>query len=304
MRKISAFLWILFVSLSLNAHPSRMYLIGDATAGGWSLDNASLMMTVSDGVYEWTGDLKEGELKFIPQIGWMPSYGPATNGEALVAGTVDMKLRDQELQDNDNKYAVTAGRWSLRVDLTSETPKLTVADGTEMPEKGFVGHYPESVYAIGNATQAGWSLDKAVEMKESAFNSGIYTAQLALNSGELKFLHQRDWGKAYGATVADAPLNGVGSYDIAVTDNSNDNKFVVSWTTETSYYVTVNAVQKTMTVSAENPLPSGIENIEISGERIEVYDVQGRRVGRDTEHLPAGLYIIRTAIGAQKIFIH
>ena len=41
---------------------NRIYLIGDATPGGWSLDNASLMVPAADGVYEWVGDLNAGAL--------------------------------------------------------------------------------------------------------------------------------------------------------------------------------------------------------------------------------------------------
>ena len=300
MKKVFSIFVIAMVSVTtMMAHPGRLYLIGDATPGGWDLNAAALMQTVSDGVYEWVGDLSNGELKFLETPNWMPSYGPATQGEALASGT--MVKREQELQDNDNKYNVSAGRYSLRIDLTGENPQLTVEDGTGMEDKGFSSHYPVAIYPIGDATAAGWSLDNAIELTETAFNSGIYQGQIALHNGELKFLHQRDWGKAYGATAANAPIADEGAFDIMITDDSNDNKFAVSLAEETTYYVTVNAVTNQLVLSLSDP--SGIENTMLVNEIEGVYDLQGRMVALSPVGLPAGLYILRGTQQTQTIII-
>lgn len=226
---------------------NRIYLIGDATPGGWSLDNAALMVPASDGVYEWVGDLNAGALKFVTHHDWLPSYGPATDNTALSVGTVDLVLRSATA-DPDNKFAVAAGRYALTIDLTGATPQLTVADGTGIEDKGLNAYYPEVIYAIGSATPAGWTVNNAIEMRESAFNSGIFEHVLTLNTGELKFLHQKDWGAGYGATLANDPVNGSGVYTIAALDDS-DNKFAVTLTDATDYKVTVNAVTSSMTLS-------------------------------------------------------
>ena len=275
MKKIFSLLVIAMVSVStMMAHPGRMYLIGNATPNGWDLNAAALMLTVSDGVYEWVGDLSDGELKFLETPTWMPSYGPSTQGEALASGT--MVKREQELQDNDNKYNVSAGRYSLRIDLRGDAPQLTVKDGTGMEDKGFSSHYPVAIYPIGDATAAGWSLDNAIELTETAFNSGIYQGQIALHNGELKFLHQRDWGKAY-------------------------NKFAVSLAEETTYYVTVNAVTNQLILALN--APSGVENTLVENKIEGVYDMQGRMVSISPLGLPAGLYILRGTQQTQTIII-
>lgn len=226
---------------------NRIYLIGDATSGGWSLDNAALMEPTSDGVYEWVGDLNTGTLKFVTHHDWLPSYGPAVDNTALSIGTVDLVIRSANA-DPDNKFAVTAGRYALKIDMSGAKPQLTVADGTGMADKGLNTYYPEIIYAIGSATTAGWVVKNAIEMRESAFNSGSYEKVLTLNSGELKFLHQKDWGAGYGATVVNDPVNGAGSYTIAALDDS-DKKFAVTMTDATDYKVTVNAVTSSMTLS-------------------------------------------------------
>lgn len=300
MKKVFSLFVIAMVSVTtMMAHPGRLYLIGDATPNGWDLHTAALMLTVEDGVYEWVGDLSAGDLKFLENEDWIPSYGPATQGEALASGT--MVKREQELQDNDNKYTVSAGRYSLRVDLTGENPQLTVADGTGMEDKGFSIHYPVAIYPIGDATAAGWSLDNAIELTETAFNSGIYQGQIALHSGELKFLHQRDWGKAYGATAVNAPIADEGAFDIMITDDSNDNKFAVSLAEETTFYVTVNAVTNQLVLSLN--APSGVENTLVENKIEGVYDLQGRMVALSPVGLPAGLYILKGNQQTHKIII-
>lgn len=300
MKKIFSLLVIALVSASaLMAHPGRMYLIGDATPNGWSLDNAALMLTESDGVYEWVGDLKAGELKFLETPNWMPSYGPATNGADLASGT--MTKRVEELETNDNKYKVAAGRYSLHIDLTGAEPSLTVADGTGLPDKGFSSHNPVAIYPIGPATAAGWSLDDAVEMVETAFNSGIYKTQLALHTGELKFLKQRNWGENFGATVANDPINGEGEFSIMTTNDGNDNKFAVTLEQETTFYVTVDATTNKLTLSLN--APTGIKNILMNDAMEGVYDLQGRLVALSPAGLPSGLYIIKGIQQTQKIVI-
>ncbi len=301
MKKLFSFLLISVMSLSAAAEqPSRMYLIGDATSGGWSLDDATLMVASGAGVFEWVGALNAGRMKFVTHHDWLPSYGPAADNTPLAVGTVDLTIRNT-YEDGDNSFAVTAGRYSLRIDLTGAAPQLTVADGTSLPDKGYTAVYPEVIYAIGSATAAGWTLDNAIAMSETDYNSGVYQAELALQTGELKFLKQKDWGKAYGATAANTPLTGAGEYGIMSIDDSNDLKFAVSLTSETSFDVTVNATTGKMTVADKQGM--ALENVMLNG-AVEVYDIQGRYVAASTADLPAGMYIVRSAAGTQKIIVY
>ena len=301
MKKFYSLLLISVMFLSAAAEqPSRMFLIGDATPGGWSLDDATLMVSSGDGVYEWTGALNAGRMKFVIRHDWLPSYGPAADNMPLAVGTVELTIRNT-YEDSDNSFAVTAGRYSLRMDLTGATPQLTIEDGTSLPDKGYAAVYPEIIYAIGSATAAGWSLDDAIGMNETGYNSGVYAGELALQTGELKFLKQKDWGMAYGATSANAPLTGAGEYDIMSIDDSNDLKFAVSLAAETLFNVTVDAAAGKMTVAAKQEM--ALENVLAEG-AVEVYDIQGRFVAVSTEDLPAGMYIVRTVSGSSKIVIY
>lgn len=222
-------------------------LIGEATPGGWSLDNAVAMKPTADGVFEFVGDLKDGSLKLITQNDFAPSYGPQTNGDSLVIGTVELAYR-ATYADPDNAFAVKAGRYSLVLDLSGEVAKLTVADGTGLADKWYV-EYPDTLYAVGDATMAGWTATEAIALSETADNSGIYVDTLLLKSGELKFLNQKDWGAGYGARVANEPINNAGVYALAALD-STDMKFKVALLHATEFVVEVNVVEGTLTLTA------------------------------------------------------
>ena len=222
-------------------------LIGEATPGGWSLDNAVAMKPTADGVFEFVGDLKDGSLKLITQNDFAPSYGPQTNGDSLVIGTVELAYR-ATYADPDNAFAVKAGRYSLVLDLSGEVAKLTVADGTGLADKWYV-EYPDTLYAVGDATVAGWTATEAIALSETADNSGIYVDTLLLKSGELKFLNQKDWGAGYGARVANEPINNAGVYALAALD-STDMKFKVALPQATEFVVEVNVVEGTLTLTA------------------------------------------------------
>lgn len=266
-RLLSLSLMIMLAAVQVFA--GRIYLIGDAMSSGWSLDAAPLMEQTGDNVYQWVGNLNDGKLKFLTHKDWVPSYGPTTNSTALTVGTFALQLRSS-YDDPDNAFAVTAGRYALTIDLSGDTPQLTVANGAELPDKGLSSYYPEAIYAIGSATTAGWTASSAIEMHESAFNSGIYNGTLTLSSGELKFLNQKDFGAGYGASVSNDPINGAGVYTLKALDG-DDLKFAVTLDEATEFDVTANIVAGSLSLTA-----TGVEPVVV---------------------YPAKLYIIGPAVG-------
>ena len=266
-RLFSLSLMIMLAAVQVFA--GRIYLIGPATSSGWSLDAAPLMEQTGDNLYQWVGNLNDGKLKFLTHKDWVPSYGPTTDNTALTVGTFDLQLRSSN-DDPDNAFAVTAGRYALTIDLSGDTPQLTVANGAGLPDKGLSSYYPEAIYAIGSATTAGWRTPDAVEMHESAFNSGIYNGTLTLSSGELKFLNQKDFGAGYGASVSNDPINGAGVYTLKALDG-DDLKFAVTLDKATEFDVTANIVAGSLSLTA-----TGVEPVVV---------------------YPAKLYIIGPAVG-------
>ena len=233
--------------VAASSFANTISLIGEATPGGWSLDNAVAMKPVADGIYEFVGDLKDGSLKFVVQHEFVPSYGPQTNGDLLEFGIVELTYR-ASYEEPDNAFSVKAGRYALTLDMSDIVAKLTVADGTGLADKWYV-EYPDTLYAVGDATMAGWTATEAIALSETADNSGIYADTLLLKSGELKFLNQKDWGAGYGASVANAPIDNAGVYALVELD-STDMKYKVALPQATEFVVEVNVVAGTLTLTA------------------------------------------------------
>lgn len=258
-------------------YPARMYLIGDgAPQNNWDLTAITSMVTTSPGVYTWTGELKDGRMKFIPYPSYEPSYGPTAAdtietgkselAQDIVAGeSYDMELRVDYTMP-DKSCNITAGRYKLTLDITGDTPRLTVEDGTALADNPTAPiANPGYLYPIGDATEAGWDLNKTAPIAETEFNSGIYTTLIKLKSGSLKFLLRNDWGRMYGATTADQPVNELGEYTVEYSDGSSDKKFMINYPSTVNYKLTINLNTNTMTIYPEKiyiigPAMTGIEN--------------------------------------------
>lgn len=292
--------------VAASAYPTRVRLIGEATATGWSLDDAAIMVESADGVYEWVGDLKEGSLKFLTGTDWVPSLGPTVNNSDLQLGETDLQLR-QSYDDDDNAFSVQQGRYSLKIDLTQSTPKLTVAAGTDLEDRKAVATYPQVIYPIGDATEAGWSLDDAMEVPETAFNSGEYKMNISLKNGELKFLSKRDFtSAAWGATKANEVVSEGSSYDCMPIDD-NDYKFIVNF--DATIDLTLNLQTSKLTIAKQ--IETMLENIEFkSTDKVNVYNINGCLIHSDIVlsdiaqcGLQHGIYIIRNKNKSEKIVL-
>lgn len=258
-------------------YPARMYLIGDgAPQNNWDLTAITSMVTTSPGVYTWTGELKNGRMKFIPYPSYEPSYGPTAAdtietgkselAQNIVAGeSYDMELRVDNTMP-DKSCNITAGRYKLTLDITGDTPRLTVEDGTALPDNPTTPiTNPGYLYPIGDATEAGWDLNKTAPIAETEFNSGIYTTLIKLKSGSLKFLLRNAYERMYGATIADQPVNEMGEYTVEYSDGSSDKKFRINYPSTVNYKLTINLNTNTMTIYPEKiyiigPAMTGIEN--------------------------------------------
>lgn len=103
-----------------------LYMIGSATAGGWSWDNVT-PLTKMEGkryIFVWEGELSAGEMKASAVID--PSWGgkfvrPTVNTVIGTAGLKACKIQNTA-GDPDNKWTVSkAGRYRLTFDLGNWT---------------------------------------------------------------------------------------------------------------------------------------------------------------------------------------
>ena len=218
-----------------------LYMIGDATAGGWSLDNATEITTEVENLYVWEGTLIEGTFKasFIKDFG-AEFYRPTTDGiEVSKSGVASNAMMLST--DPDNKWKVTdAGKYRL----TFNTADMTF-DAVYLEEVETIA----PLYMIGEATAGGWSLDNATEFTPSTEVTGEYTWTGKLKQGTFKACSIKDFSAPFyrpSSPDCEVSANGVAANDMVYTTSPDDQWKVV---TEGTYRLTLNI--KSMTIDVK-----------------------------------------------------
>lgn len=240
------FAFLMSINVIAADYPANMYVMGDATPAGWNSDDVIRMENVSEGVFEYTAEFKEGRFRFVTTFDFAPGYGPKAAATMvsdnanetyleMTVGNHELEYR-KEYTDPDKSFKVTsAGRYKCRIDLTGETPIVTISDGTGLEDQ--FTQMPAAVYATGDATTAGWVIENAIEVAETSYNSGIYKSMLKLAPGkELKFMQTRKWNNhMYVSTAASTPINAEGEYEVKYT-TSGDEDWKWIFNLEEKYY--------------------------------------------------------------------
>ena len=110
----------------------QIWMIGDATPNGWSLDDATPLQKGSDDyTFTWTGNLNSGELKFTCDCdsSWNGAWFMASEeNKPFEAGTETICFVDKQLPENssvDRKWKVTAGNYTIELNQLTETMTVT-----------------------------------------------------------------------------------------------------------------------------------------------------------------------------------
>lgn len=167
---------------------STLYLIGDATPGGWSADNATEMTRKDNGIFTWTGRLTAGSFKFITTLGaFLPSYNKGTDGK-LTLRTVDEQPDEPFTVEEDHNYIVEANLFTSVLTLT-QTETLAPAY--------------DQLYFVGNPTDWNFVPMKRDVLDPYLFRFGKFFE--AGKGGEFKFgTAEGSWENMYKAKNADA----------------------------------------------------------------------------------------------------
>jgi len=236
----------------LEAGPEKLpslYMIGSATAGGWSWDAATEITTTVENMYVWEGELNEGTFKasLVKDFG-ASFYRPATpDCEVSENGVADPGMVFTTEPDDQWKV-VKAGKYRLTfntADMTFDAEYLEAG-----PEK------LPSLYMIGSATAGGWSWDAATEIAATAENMYVWEGEL--NEGTFKASLVKDFGASfYRPAIADCEVseNGVADPGMVFTTDPDDQWKVVK---AGKYRLTFNTADMTFDaeylVSSAKPL--------------------------------------------------
>lgn len=167
---------------------ATLYLIGDATPGSWSADDATQMTRKENGHFVWTGKLTAGSFKFITTLGsFLPSYNKGTDGKLL--------LRTDESQPDEAFTIEEESYYVIEVNLFSGVVALTQ---TENLQPAY-----DRLYFVSNATDWGFVPIKQDALDPFLFRYGRYFE--ASKGGEFKFgTSEGNWENMYKAKNADA----------------------------------------------------------------------------------------------------
>lgn len=106
-----------------------IYLVGDATPGGWSIDNATPMAPLSGDPYKfsWTGTLKAGEFKFScdKKSDWNGDWFLASQAGMEPSGDAEQMIFSASGSNPDNKWKITSpGTYIIELDQLKQTVKI------------------------------------------------------------------------------------------------------------------------------------------------------------------------------------
>ena len=246
MKKIYLLFVGMLISIGLSAQDySQIYIVGNATPTDWDNNAAEAMVLVegSDAVFEWSGQLKVGEFKFLNNRGsWDNSFNPAETGNVVLGETVNITFKGA-----DNKFLVTTpGVYTVTVDMKNLTCVVI--------EK--VVALPTELWMSGTAIPGG-------KLKMSDLPSGEKTKMKyigALTEGTFSIASTETAG--VGTEFFCPTLNGVDVLGITTTDLGTG--ATGSWavgTASTMYKITVDMFNKTMNAEIYQPW----ENLYIVG---------------------------------------
>ena len=177
----------------------RLYLIGDATPGGWTIERATPMTMDSESkdVFTWEGRLENKDFRFICQNTsdtWWPGFvkDPDNEGKAKYFAT-------NPGDDNDIKFMIDKPG-TYRITINTSTLDVVINPiEVEEPE-------PE-LYLIGDATDGGWEVTLATKMNYDKASS-TFEWEGTLKGGPIRFVCQNTSGDFWPGYAKDMTAEG------------------------------------------------------------------------------------------------
>lgn len=178
---------LVIIEGNLPIKTSALYMVGDATPNGWSIDSPTPLTATEEDplVFEWEGTLYSGEVKLCLTTGsWdAPFIRPLNNGEEISRTGISGQQFTMHAGDPDNKWKVTdAGVYNLRFDLRNWTMSTLFVRELDAPTIEPIA--AENLYMVGDATPAGWGIDNPTELQKKS--TYIFEYEGPLTAGELK----------------------------------------------------------------------------------------------------------------------
>ncbi len=214
-----------------------LYIIGDATAAGWSMSEAIEMIPDNEKpwIFVYEGQLSPGNFKF-----------PVSNDECWCQDFYTQDPTDAELLVYNEGGSGDDVQWEIQ----EGSPYIVAVDLLELTisiEKLMGPAYTE-LYIVGDASASGWNIGSPEAFIQNSDDPFVFTYEGQLNAGALKFsTYQGDWcdGDWLVASQDNQTLDAT-DYVINQGCNGNDFKWVVTEETAGRYLITINLFDNTV----------------------------------------------------------
>lgn len=175
---------------------ATLYMIGDATPGGWSMDEATAYTRSAENrfIFTWEGELVEGNMKACLEPDGTfscPFLRPSSADATISADGVSAPDFVYTKNPDDQWHVTRAGKYRITFDLEHYTIKAEYLNSGDTPsEKEPIE--TATLYMIGDATAGGWSMDNLTALTRSDDDPFIFTWEGDLKEGNMKACLQSD----------------------------------------------------------------------------------------------------------------
>lgn len=209
---------------SLTTYPaspySQLWLIGDATPGGWSLNAMTPMVEsiTNPFVFTYSGTFVPGEFKIATAADFnAPFFKPTVNHPDLSATSVQLSAGNP-----DNKWIITAadaGNYQITLNIQTNTISIVSLD---------IPAYSQ-LWLVGDATPGGWDLNSLTPMVRSSTDPFTFTYTGTFTSGEFKVATAADWSAPFYRPLTNHPDLSVTTVGLWASDSTHpDNKWYIT----------------------------------------------------------------------------
>jgi len=217
------------------AVPSNLYIVGDATAGGWNnpVPTPSQQFTAINNVsYGIVINLTAGKsYLFLPVNGdWSHKYGGSTDGTG--GGVL---LADNAVPGSNTPAPSTTGLYMIVVNFATNSYTVTPYTG------------PSNLYIVGDATAGGWNNPVPTPSQQfTQTGTAEFQITIPLTSGKsyLFLPVNGDWSHKFGGST-DGTASGGGQL---LADNAVPGSNTPAPATSGNYTIKVNFITMTYTV--------------------------------------------------------
>lgn len=281
----------------------ELHMIGDATAGGWDLNATTPIMPSADNsdIYVWEGELKGGsEFKILTNLsdGWdAPTIHPLSAASPIGRETItDAPFACYVGGDDYKWYVEVPATYKLTFNIKDFTMSSEFIKETEIIWPEVTPIQTETLYLIGEATPAGWTIDNVVPCTKSE-EGNIFVYEGDLGTGLFRATTDKEWGRHIRPKVNECEIGPDGlDGDFTYVDTPDYNWKV---TTAGRYRLTFDLDK--WTIKAEQKVEAGIDTIvnSDSDQPSVYYNLNGARV----EEPVSGFYIVKQGNKVSKVVI-